>query len=425
MKLTRILKEVESNRDREMVTGVADILKRVKDEQNRRELADHMMKQFDRERVKYDEEEFLKLAKVKKDLKELFDTQANPKKDFDLVHSDSSMAEYKFTLGDLKYVVWIEKYRYYDPNTVDFEVSFGVHNPDKEPENVFDPGLDTDVEVNDMKTVFKTMARVVGIIQAESKREKKEGFKMNRIVFSPTKRKINDPSGKLVTDPNDKRRENLYMAYLKKYLPNAEVTQDTNNPGTLVATLREVGEATSAPFPLKRLSSDRYGATYSFDVKRENGTTDEYRIRITHDDEEGRWNTTTEVSFGVYKPGEKTTDTSGEYKDPKNMYRIMATVVAATKEQVDAVNRGLGEVRRIQFKPVKREETDTRRANLYSAYVRKQFCTRNPETGKEECKAEVTTDPETSTTTVNIPSSIVRIKNQTPIKRPRPKPYWM
>ena len=64
MKLANILREVTSNRDREMVTGVADILRGVRDESNREELADKMMRQFDEEGVQYDQLEFLKMANV-------------------------------------------------------------------------------------------------------------------------------------------------------------------------------------------------------------------------------------------------------------------------------------------------------------------------------------------------------------------------
>lgn len=64
MKLQAILKEVTANRDREMVTGVAEILRQVKDETNREQIASNMMRQFDQEGVEYDQLEFLKMANV-------------------------------------------------------------------------------------------------------------------------------------------------------------------------------------------------------------------------------------------------------------------------------------------------------------------------------------------------------------------------
>jgi hypothetical protein len=52
--------------DKEMVDGVASILRRVKDKKNRLQLANQLAKQFNREKVKYDLASFLKKSKVKK-----------------------------------------------------------------------------------------------------------------------------------------------------------------------------------------------------------------------------------------------------------------------------------------------------------------------------------------------------------------------
>jgi hypothetical protein len=58
--------EVEDDDDKEMVDGVASILRRVKDKKNRLQLANQLAKQFNREKVKYDLASFLKKSKVKK-----------------------------------------------------------------------------------------------------------------------------------------------------------------------------------------------------------------------------------------------------------------------------------------------------------------------------------------------------------------------
>jgi hypothetical protein len=52
--------------DKEMVNGVASILRRVKDPKNRLQLANQLSKQFNREKVKYDLASFLNKSKVKK-----------------------------------------------------------------------------------------------------------------------------------------------------------------------------------------------------------------------------------------------------------------------------------------------------------------------------------------------------------------------
>ena len=58
--------EVEDDDDKEMVDGVASILRGVKDKKNRLQLANKLAKQFNREKVKYSLFEFLKKSKVKK-----------------------------------------------------------------------------------------------------------------------------------------------------------------------------------------------------------------------------------------------------------------------------------------------------------------------------------------------------------------------
>jgi hypothetical protein len=56
----------ETDDDKDMVNGVASILRRVKDKKNRLQLANQLSKQFDREKVKYDLSSFLAKSKVKK-----------------------------------------------------------------------------------------------------------------------------------------------------------------------------------------------------------------------------------------------------------------------------------------------------------------------------------------------------------------------
>ena len=64
MKLRAILKEVTDQQSREMVTGIAEILRMVKDDANREQIAKRMMRKFDIEGVNYDPTEFMKLSNV-------------------------------------------------------------------------------------------------------------------------------------------------------------------------------------------------------------------------------------------------------------------------------------------------------------------------------------------------------------------------
>jgi hypothetical protein len=58
--------EIDNDDDKDMVNGVASILRRVKDKKNRKQLAGQLSKQFNREKVKYDLTSFLAKSKVKK-----------------------------------------------------------------------------------------------------------------------------------------------------------------------------------------------------------------------------------------------------------------------------------------------------------------------------------------------------------------------
>lgn len=65
LRLTHLLKEVEEPNhdfDRDMVVGVAEILRMVDDIDNREEIADRMMDKFDDEDVNYDAEEFMSMS---------------------------------------------------------------------------------------------------------------------------------------------------------------------------------------------------------------------------------------------------------------------------------------------------------------------------------------------------------------------------
>lgn len=56
---SEIKAELEDNNDYQMVSGIIDILKKVKDKENRMEIAQDMVKQFKREKIKFDYKKFL------------------------------------------------------------------------------------------------------------------------------------------------------------------------------------------------------------------------------------------------------------------------------------------------------------------------------------------------------------------------------
>jgi hypothetical protein len=66
IKLSSLIKEAEVEQehenDRDMVTGVAEILLMVKDKDNRIEIANNMVNKFNSENTIFDKKEFLKMC---------------------------------------------------------------------------------------------------------------------------------------------------------------------------------------------------------------------------------------------------------------------------------------------------------------------------------------------------------------------------
>ncbi len=60
---SKIKSELEHNNDYQMVSGIIDILNKVKDKENRMEIADDMISQFKREKIKFDYNSFLDCLK--------------------------------------------------------------------------------------------------------------------------------------------------------------------------------------------------------------------------------------------------------------------------------------------------------------------------------------------------------------------------
>ena len=59
---SRAIKDLPANKERPMVEGVAAILKKVRDPENRREIADAQIREFKRDGIRFDYAEFLELC---------------------------------------------------------------------------------------------------------------------------------------------------------------------------------------------------------------------------------------------------------------------------------------------------------------------------------------------------------------------------
>jgi hypothetical protein len=60
---SKIKTELKDNNDYQMISGIIDILKKVKDKENRIEIANDMVTQFKKEKIKFDYDNFLDTLK--------------------------------------------------------------------------------------------------------------------------------------------------------------------------------------------------------------------------------------------------------------------------------------------------------------------------------------------------------------------------
>lgn len=163
----------------------------------------------------------------------------------------------------------------------------------------------------------------------------------------------------------------------------------------LIHILREIGETTAKPYKVNKVDESSYYVTYEFETDpNDAGEKIQYIIVIgksfktlsptgegdEYDEDELQFL----VSFGVRDRG--SVDFEAEFKDVKNLFRVMATVVDTIKKAIaeEAEESGIP-VTRIIIEPTKREieapgsavpvydKADTRRADLYKKFIEKNM----------------------------------------------------
>lgn len=186
----------------------------------------------------------------------------------------------------------------------------------------------------------------------------------------------------------------------------------------LTDILLEVGEGTADPYPLKLLSRDveRFKAIhFGKDLAKKIGSED-VRYRFVTDSKlvylldmfkttltkassnkgiviTGVTPTgvTMEVSFGVRK-GREGIDYD-EITNRGELYRVMATVVKAVKEEINRHNKSKEQaapINKLVLYPSKADESDTRREALYTAYIKRAMPDAQVTSAKEGSRIEVT-----------------------------------
>lgn len=148
-------------------------------------------------------------------LKEVGESTAKPY-DYKLVYSardygfpeDDDEVVYEFETDEgIKYAVKI--YKAVDDQVVQYDATFGIYD------NFGDVDYTSTSKNTTTGDLYRVMATVVEVVKKEIEKDLEEFKKPIKIVIKPTKEK--NPEGKEIE--SDTRRTNLYMAYIKKQMP--------------------------------------------------------------------------------------------------------------------------------------------------------------------------------------------------------------
>jgi hypothetical protein len=251
-------------------------------------------------------------------------------------------------------------------------IAFKKYDPKEPDEEEYDNDEEQEKKYSE-KTGAQDFIKVLAtVVQATKNTMKKEGG--DKSIYA------------IKFSPSDKKRASIYMHYLKTLFPDFE---DKGQEGMFTAfvnknfkekIIAEVGEGTAQPYEYRKIkASTEYKAEYEF--QSDSGT--KYLIAIHKDDDPyqaGSNEFDYDISFGVeFKIGpDKTTYSFDKEVNKGEMYRVMSTVLDATKKEL-ATDQAEGKIiNTIFISPTKRSDdegevdySDNRRSKLYQAYVKK------------------------------------------------------
>ena len=136
--------------------------------------------------------------------------------------------------------------------------------------------------------------------------------------------------------------------------------------------LKEIGEGTAKPYKYQYAYGDDESSNYTFTTEESNIDYEVDLIIFTEDQYTTMYGTTRAkaLTFPVLDISFKSVE--GDYDEETNrneQYRIMATVIMIVKEMLKRHK----EIQSLVYAPTKADKDDTRRANLYKAYISKQI----------------------------------------------------
>ena len=145
--------------------------------------------------------------------------------------------------------------------------------------------------------------------------------------------------------------------------------------------LKEIGEGTSKPYKYEYSYGDDESSNYTFTTEESNTDYEVDLIIFTEDQYTTMYGITSAetLTFPVLDISFKSVE--GDYDEETNkneQYRIMATVIMIVKEMLKRHK----EIQSLVYAPTKADKDDTRRANLYKAYISKQIPGAQVSTGR-------------------------------------------
>lgn len=255
-----------------------------------------------------------------------------------------------------------------------------------------------------IETNFDTAKSEMYVVFYESDKEKESNddlkygtktgsgdmLKVLATVVEAVKRTAKDLGGMqnvraILVQSDDPKRFEVYAHYAKTLFPDFTVekvgswiymTNKKYEPTN--KQLKEIGEATAAPYPFKSTVRDPDLDEYEFFTD----TGNKYVVVIEKmtDGADRDY----DVQFGIIRKPEHVDnrnpflasplDTGTEVNDPKNLFRVMATVVEAVKRSIKLDEKsGKIRVANVIMNPTKRDKSDMRRTQLYKRYIDKHM----------------------------------------------------
>jgi len=139
---------------------------------------------------------------------------------------------------------------------------------------------------------------------------------------------------------------------------NHLITEELNS------VINEIGESNLSPYSWTKNVKSIKGHNYQYDYYFTTEDDDQYRVQIYYDTVNQNWS----VSFFANEDEFDTDDTDifTNVVNKGKLFKVMATVSSTVKDFIDIVGP-----KEIEIIPVKNEDVDKRRFNLYLQYVKK------------------------------------------------------